>query len=68
MRSHKDCAFIIVQLSNDIVCIKGIATLRAELGRILGILWLPSAFIALVLGYTCGLGLAALRTELTLVL
>jgi len=53
--------------SDEIVCIKRIAALRAELRGVRGILGLPAALIAAVNRRSGGSGLSAVLAELTLV-
>ena len=55
-------------LSNDIVCVEYITALRAELGRLCGIVRLPSALITFEQRSACRLGRATLLAELALVL
>ena len=53
--------------SLHIAIVKGIAALRAELGRMGGIVRLPAALVALVLGHAGGLFRPALSAEFPLV-
>ena len=53
--------------SAAVVFVKGVAALRAELGRVSGVCRFPAALVALILGGTSRLGFAALGAELALV-
>ena len=53
--------------SAAVVLVKGVAALRAELGRVCGVCRFPAALVALILGGTSRLGFAALGAELALV-
>ena len=53
--------------SAAVAVVKGVAALRAELGRMCGVCRLPAAFVALIFGRTGGLGFAALGAELAFV-
>lgn len=53
--------------STDVAIVKWVSAFRAELRRMGGIVRLPAAFVAFVLGYTGGLRTAAVLTEFTLV-